>query len=160
MSVTTKQYSKKPLFVEAVRVTRRNFADLTKWCDGKVEIEGADHHKHPGAKYIKIDAHNPLNARQTKAFVGDWILQSERGFKVYTHQSFCESFDLVVELEHTPVYPREDGPHTIIGPECFAMKDGSVLCWKGTNYVPQGADRRVETEATSLDDDIDCCVPQ
>lgn len=96
MTIITKQYSKKPLFVEAVRVTRRNFADLTKWCEGNVETEGADHHKHPGAKYIKIDAHNPLNARQTKAFVGDWILKSERGFKVYTHQSFCESFDLVV----------------------------------------------------------------
>jgi hypothetical protein len=23
-----------------------------------------------------------------------------------------------------------------IGPECFAAKDGSVLCWQGVNYVP------------------------
>ena len=26
---------------------------------------------------------------------------------------------------------------TIIGPECFATADGSVLCWKGVNYTPQ-----------------------
>lgn len=24
-----------------------------------------------------------------------------------------------------------------IGPECFALKDGSVLSWRGENYVPQ-----------------------
>lgn len=66
----------------------------------------------------------------------------------------------MVKPENTSVYPREEGPHIIIGPECFAKKDGSVLCWKGINYVPQGTDRRVETEVASLDDDIDCCVPQ
>jgi hypothetical protein len=30
-----------------------------------------------------------------------------------------------------------------IGPECFAMADGSVLSWKGTNYVPQKPTLRV-----------------
>jgi hypothetical protein len=24
-----------------------------------------------------------------------------------------------------------------IGPECFAAEDGSVICWRGRNYVPQ-----------------------
>jgi hypothetical protein len=35
------------------------------------------------------------------------------------------------------VYPRDEGDVTIIGPECFAAKDGSVLNWRGVNYVPQ-----------------------
>ena len=26
---------------------------------------------------------------------------------------------------------------TVLGPECFVRRDGSVLSWKGTNYVPQ-----------------------
>lgn len=26
-----------------------------------------------------------------------------------------------------------------IGPECFAAEDGSVLSWRGINYVPQNA---------------------
>lgn len=40
-------------------------------------------------------------------------------------------------------YPRDDGDFTVIGPECFAMKDGSVLSWRGTNYTPQKATLRV-----------------
>jgi len=30
-----------------------------------------------------------------------------------------------------------------IGPECFALKDGSVLSWRGENYVPQKPTLRV-----------------
>lgn len=30
-----------------------------------------------------------------------------------------------------------------IGPECFALKDGSVLSWRGENYVPQRPTLRV-----------------
>lgn len=37
-------------------------------------------------------------------------------------------------------YPHEEGDTIVIGPECFATKDGSVLCWQGVNYVPQMAD--------------------
>jgi hypothetical protein len=29
------------------------------------------------------------------------------------------------------------GDTVIVGPEAFAKEDGSVLCWKGVNYVPQ-----------------------
>lgn len=24
-----------------------------------------------------------------------------------------------------------------IGPECFGLADGSIVCWRGENYVPQ-----------------------
>ncbi len=34
-------------------------------------------------------------------------------------------------------YPYIEGDHIIIGPECFAAKDGSVLNWRGVNYTPQ-----------------------
>jgi hypothetical protein len=30
-----------------------------------------------------------------------------------------------------------------IGPECFALRDGSVLSWRGENYVPQRLTVRV-----------------
>jgi hypothetical protein len=30
-----------------------------------------------------------------------------------------------------------------IGPECFALKDGSLLSWRGENYVPQKPTLRV-----------------
>jgi hypothetical protein len=33
-----------------------------------------------------------------------------------------------------PAYPRQDGDHTVIGPECFADKHGDVIAWKGENF--------------------------
>lgn len=35
-------------------------------------------------------------------------------------------------------YPYEEGDTIVLGPEIFVSADGSVICWKGTNYVPQG----------------------
>jgi hypothetical protein len=130
--ITTVQYTRKALFVDAVRITKANFDDIAEWCQGEVkqtETPG----KGTGKKYIRIRAHNPKNPRQTKAFVGDWILYTDRGYKVYTNQAFHASFD-----ESTTVdFPREEGDTVVIGPECFADKEGEVLNWKGVNYVPQ-----------------------
>lgn len=59
------------------------------------------------------------------------------------------------DTDETPPkeYPYEDelGPHIIIGPECFALSDASVLNWKGVNYVPQD-DKGLEisTDASTL----------
>lgn len=30
-----------------------------------------------------------------------------------------------------------------IGPECFGLRDGSMVCWKGDVYVPQKTTLRV-----------------
>lgn len=37
----------------------------------------------------------------------------------------------------TPEYPYLDGDTVVLGPEIFASQDGSVVCWKGDNYVEQ-----------------------
>ncbi len=88
-SITAK-YVRKPLYVDAVQVTEENFADIARWCFGEIsniddsprdptsEIE-------PTKQYIYVRVHNPKNPRQTKAFVGDWILYTERGYK-FTRQ--------------------------------------------------------------------------
>lgn len=34
-------------------------------------------------------------------------------------------------------FPYPEGDATVIGPECFVANDGSVLSWRGVNYVPQ-----------------------
>lgn len=36
--------------------------------------------------------------------------------------------------------PGGTGPTVTIGPGCFAAADGSVLNWRGVNYVPQTGD--------------------
>lgn len=37
-------------------------------------------------------------------------------------------------------YPYGDGDVTVLGPECFITNDGSVLNWRGENFVPQNLD--------------------
>jgi hypothetical protein len=34
-------------------------------------------------------------------------------------------------------YPYEDGDTIVLGPEIFALRDGSRLCWRGVPYVRQ-----------------------
>jgi hypothetical protein len=45
----------------------------------------------------------------------------------------------VAQAKHkaAPSYPRQDGDVTVLGPEIFASTDGTVICWKGVNYVHQ-----------------------
>ena len=137
MGVTTTQYTRKPLHVAAVRITSDNFEAIADWCQGEIQTEGADYTpgSAPGKQYIHVRVHNPKNTRQTKAFVGDWLLYTERGYKIYTHKAFQAAFDETNEGQTT--YPYGEGDVTVLGPECFVQRDGELLCWKGVNYVPQ-----------------------
>jgi len=97
MAIETTRFIKKPLYVDAVRITAANFDEVVTWCHGEVQEQEV-----PGKspkKFIKVRVHNPSpkNARQTQAFVGDWILYTERGYKIYTHKAFEASFDEVPE---------------------------------------------------------------
>jgi len=104
MSVSTAKYIRKPLFVAAVRVTGANFDEIAEWCQGEIQEEDASG-KSPGKKFIRVRVHNPKNPRQTKAFVGDWLLYTERGYKVYTNKAFRESFDEAEKEEVVPGLP-------------------------------------------------------
>jgi len=123
MSVVTTQYIRKPLYVTAVRVTKGNLEEIAAWCQGDIlteEMQGKGNDK----KYIRVRVHNPKNPRQTKAFVGDWLLYTEKGYKVYTNKAFHASFDEVkpetssdhqengrdqVVSEESPVHDKEVG---------------------------------------------------
>jgi hypothetical protein len=99
-SITAK-YVRKPLYVDAVQVTEQNFLEIARWCFGEIgNIDETPVDKSadivPNKQYIHVRVHNPKNPRQTKAFVGDWILYTERGYKVYTTKAFQANFDLVV----------------------------------------------------------------
>lgn len=96
----TKKYVRKPLYVDAVQVTEENFGTIARWCFGEVgnidesPVDMSQDYS-PNEQYIHVRVHNPKNPRQTKAFVGDWILYTDRGYKVYTTKAFLASFDLV-----------------------------------------------------------------
>lgn len=88
----TQKYVRKPFYVDGVQVTEENLDDVAKWCKGRVKTSPNPKDKN---RYIKVDVSNPINNRQTTAFVGDWVLYSETGgFKVYTQQAFARSFDV------------------------------------------------------------------
>jgi hypothetical protein len=95
LPVVTKRYVRKPLYVDAVRVTQDNFEEIAEWCQGDVRDVSSDpeESEYQGARYIHVRVHNPRSPRQTKAFVGDWILYTNRGYKVYTQKAFQGSFE-------------------------------------------------------------------
>jgi hypothetical protein len=98
MPVVTEKYIRKPLYVDAVRVTAANFEDIASWCQGEIlqaDVPGEG----VGKQFIKVRVHNPKHPRQTKAFIGDWLLYTERGYKVYTNKAFHAAFDLAAVIE-------------------------------------------------------------
>lgn len=129
--VKTKQYIKKPLYVDAVKITGANFDTVADWCEGEVqqdEVPG----KGTGKKYIRIRVHNPKNSRQTKAFVGDWLLHTERGYKVYTNKAFYASFDEVSALEAVKAPDVITGseeilPGLTLNEAVTMLRDGRIL---------------------------------
>lgn len=101
MAIETQRYLRKPLYVDAVRITSANFNEVASWCQGEVLRDEVVNEGFTGKKYIKVRVHNPKNPRQTKAFVGDWLLYTERGYKVYTTKAFHSAFDKVGDSNGT-----------------------------------------------------------
>lgn len=116
--VSTTKYVRKPLYVEAVQVTSENFLDIVNWCQALVGVQGSEAGTEtrpadgveldPAKHYIRIRVHNPQSQRQTKAFVGDWILYTEMGYKIYTEKAFNDNFDPVEPEERAKVLEDTD----------------------------------------------------
>lgn len=83
-----KKYAHKPVIVEAVQVTADNMGDVAKWCQGRI-------HKAGDNKYVKVNVPLAKMTRHTQAFIGDWVLKTEMGLKVYTPKAFDAVFSLV-----------------------------------------------------------------
>lgn len=85
----TQRYVTKPMFVEAVAVTEDNMHEVAEWVSGSI---CKNDQKNP-RNYVSVTTIRPLNVRQTQAYVGDWVLKTESGFKIYTRKAFSENFD-------------------------------------------------------------------
>lgn len=86
--IVTERYQRKPVYVDAVKVTEENFRALAMWCDAEIKMG-------PEGEYIAVRVSNPTNPRQWQARVGDWILYSPTGYKVYIDRSFQRNFTKV-----------------------------------------------------------------
>lgn len=86
----TKKYARMPFEVDAVQLTEENMDEVATWCGGTV-IEAKDDDK----KHIKVEVVRAMNDKQTKAYIGDWVLKAGAGFKVYTAKAFDKGFTAV-----------------------------------------------------------------
>ena len=99
--IKTTRYVRKPLYVEAVRITEQNFVEVAKWCQGEIRTKDFESlvdeqelgdHSIPVECFIRVRVHNPKNFRQTQGYLGDWILYTNRGYKIYTPKAFNATF--------------------------------------------------------------------
>jgi hypothetical protein len=88
----THKFARKPFYVDAVRVSENNIAEVAEWCKGTIKTT------EEGAQFIEVEVYRPINDRQTQAHIGDWVLYAGNGFKVYTPKAFDKSFERVKTL--------------------------------------------------------------
>jgi len=91
-------FTRKPFHVQAVRVTQENMIEVAKWCGGKVIDRPNPKNKSQEQYYVKVDVERPMTEKQTMAFIGNYVVKTARGFKVYTKGGMDKTFDEVDEL--------------------------------------------------------------
>jgi hypothetical protein len=98
----TEKFQRKPFLVDAIQVTEENMEEVAKWCKGTITHTDpaiAEQLKKPVQTWIQVETQQPMNDRQKQAFVGDWLLYANRGFKIYAPKAFERTFDPVFKEE-------------------------------------------------------------
>ena len=98
--IETRKYVRKPFEVRALQVTEENFEEVAKWCGGSIVTTRSPEGE--TKRYIKVNVSRPLNERQTQAYVGDWLLEADKGLKVYADGPFVRNFALVPPSDDRP----------------------------------------------------------
>lgn len=108
----TEKFLRKSFPVEGIQVTEENFLKVAEWTKGKVcetDATIAEKFNKPVLKWIEIEVKDPKNERQTKAFVGDYVLYANRGFKIYTAGAFERNFEPVFKPAQAPKITADNG---------------------------------------------------
>lgn len=89
-----KTYMRKPLSIQAVQLSAENISQVAAWCNGEIltyspvdELACAASIKVPVLQSGRFGG-----GTRDVATVGDWVLSSNKGFKVYTKKAFEQSF--------------------------------------------------------------------
>lgn len=90
VTLEIKDGHRKPFDIKYVQVTEENISDVKEWCGGVVGGEGSD-------VFVKVIDKNAINQRQTKAFIGDYMVWSEesKSYKAFGKKSFHKAFATV-----------------------------------------------------------------
>jgi len=110
--VETTRFARRAFYVEAVQVTLDNMSAVTEWCGGVVESMDS---RNGLTNYVKVPVSNPASDRQTRAFLGDWVLKAGTTFKVYTAKAFESSFEPTNEPRCNNTTTTKDGQPCVFG---------------------------------------------
>lgn len=88
--IQSNKFARRPFVVDAIQVTDENLDLVAEWCMG--DVRTIKKRKGDDERYIKVRVHLATTERQTKAFVGDWVLYAGTSYKVYTLKAFERSF--------------------------------------------------------------------
>ena len=96
--VKPRPYIRKNFPVVAVQVNAGNMTQIAEWCGGIIKVSPANE-RYPESEYVFIEAYRPTHDRQTRAYVGDWIVKSEKGYRVFNHRAFKDNFERQYETQ-------------------------------------------------------------
>ena len=104
-TIEVQRYVRRPFAVDAIQVTEENLESVAAWAGADIRTTTVNGEER---RYIKVRVKRPLTERQTKAFVGDWILYSDSatGYKVYTKNAFERTFQKD-QVQVTSPYPQD-----------------------------------------------------
>lgn len=135
MMLETTKFRRKEFKVDAVQVSSANMEAVAAWVNGKLTEDDF-------GKHIKVRVHRPANDRQTKAYVGDWVLAAGTGYKVYNDTAFKKSFD-----------PSAEGPTLVDTSKKTKKRDDRatevVGVVEGDVVVPKRVPRKTTAAAKS-----------
>lgn len=120
--LTTARYMRKPFEIEAVRVTAENIELVAKWCGGELRTRERSRNQ-----FIWVEVENARTDRQKTAYVGDWVMYANKGFKVYTNIAFESSFvvkDEARAINYGPGMTRLVVDLDVIEPSLQLIKGG------------------------------------
>lgn len=86
----TEKYARKPFLIDAIQVTPENMEEVAKWCGGTVETAERNGRT---VKFIEVPVSRPMNERQKRAFVNDYVLKAGKSFKCYPPKPFDDCFE-------------------------------------------------------------------
>lgn len=90
------KFVRRSFAVRGVQVTVENINEVAEWAGGSVVSDPLD-----SPIFIQIEVQHALNERQKQAHVGDWVLNTKKGFKVYTDRAFKANFKAEGDGERT-----------------------------------------------------------
>lgn len=92
MELPLQRYQSVPIVVDAIQVTMENMEDVTAWCKGSLVMN-----PDTGEVGIDVPVFRRVRGNMDRAVVGDWVLKSKSGFKVYSPTAFGRSFKRLSE---------------------------------------------------------------